>query len=370
MKIAFLVLTFDEVGITDYLSWVISGIKRQIIDADIDVLFVDNLSSDNFRDEIKKECDENNWECISVSQPRYPIQVCKNIGWKWFARNGVKYDYYVFSSDDIVMDHPDNLQTIIKSFNPEHGAVTPYVLFDPAPLKQQRRVAEQHYNARTDIDEMSHSLWAYAHFMVYPNEFFEKFNYREIDIMWNIGFSPLLVYLCKSVGMKWKWCCRVRLYNARKGSTKHHKRHDRRPTNTGTADALHISPYPYPECQTSYVYFDNKEAPNFDSVRNAACFDAVFSEGTKVGLGWYRIEDGSSPIKYEPDMSNYDSSGKHKYPKKLHEYIMKHLFLSSEALNYEEIIKSACIVRTKEDASLTSDIEDVNINLNYDMRTN
>ena len=348
IKIALLVLTFDEVGISDYLRRVIDGIKLQTTDADVDVLFVDNLSSDNFRDEIKKECDENNWECISIPHPRYPIQVCKNIGWKWFARNSAKYDYYVFCSDDIAMDSPGTLQILINSFTPAHGAVTPYVFMDAAPTKQQKKIAEQHYNRRADVDELSHSLWAYAHFMIYSNDFFEKFNYREIDILWNLGFSSLLVYLCKSVGMKWKWCCQTALSNIRKGSTKHHKRADRR-MNTGVSRTLHISPDP--EQQSPYVIFDNKVA-DFDFSRNEARFDAIFSEGTKIGLGWNRVAavvpTQKIPVQYVPDMSNYDSNGKHKDKKKLHEYIMKHLFLSSEALNYEELLNSACFVRVKE----------------------
>jgi len=45
---------------------------------------------------------------------------------------------------------------------------------------------------------------------------------------------------------------------------------------------------------------------------------------------------------------NEKKNGKHKDPKKLHEYIMKHLFLSNEALNYEELLNSACVVRQKE----------------------
>lgn len=343
MKIAFLVLTFDEVGITDYLGWVIDGIKRQTIDADIDVLFVDNLSSNSFRDEIKKECDANNWECISIPHIRYPIQVGKNIGWQWFTRNGAKYDYYVFSSDDIVMDHPDSLQTMIKSFTPTHGAVTPYVHFDAAPLKQWKQIAERAHKSRTNIDELSHSLWAYAHFTIYSNEFLEKFNYREVDILWNYGFSPLLVDLCKSVGMKWKWCCQTSLSNCRKGSTKHHKRPDRR-MNTGVSRSLHINPDP--EKKSSYNIFDNKVA-DFDLSSNAARFDAIFAKGTEIGLGWARPSEGPRTIQYVPDMSNYDSNGKHKDPKKLHEYIMKHLFLSDEALNYEELLNSACVVRRK-----------------------
>ncbi|MHA2279440.1 MAG: glycosyltransferase family 2 protein [Promethearchaeota archaeon] len=350
MKIALLILTFDEVGIPDYLRRVIDGIKRQIIDADVDVLFVDNLSSDNFRDEMKKECDENNWECISIPQPRYPIQVCKNIGWKWFTRN-TKYDYYAVGCDDIVMNSPGDLQTIIRSFTPDHGAVTPYVNYDAAPVKEWRKVAEKHFKRKQDV-ELSHSFWAYAHFAAYSNEFFERFNYREIDILWNYGMESLLVYLCKSVGMKWKWCFQTVLYNTRKGSTKGsvHRKHrlpnnifgvrpDRR-THTGVSVTLHGSPDP--EKKSSYVIFDNKVA-DFDLASNAARFDAIFSEGTKIGLGWHRVEG----VQYVPDMSNYDSNGEHKDKEKLYEYIMKHLFLSSEALNYEDLLNSSCFVRMK-----------------------
>ena len=120
-----------------YIDNIFSSLSSQDVDAKVDVLFVDNQSSNAFLSGLHNRCADHSNDKISfsyISEKEYHYHFSSmNLGF-FVLNNHAHYDVFCYSADDVHFSDPTGLSKAIEEFSdPEVALVSSRDNFDNAP---------------------------------------------------------------------------------------------------------------------------------------------------------------------------------------------------------------------------------------------
>lgn len=319
MNILVSIPTFRLDGQPSFLLKNLNGWKTQNIGNDnfIDVVLVDNLSTDHFYNFLVDFCKKNNssnikFHVLSLTDEHISGFQAFNLGIHALKKNK-HYDYIVYSADDVIMTKPDDLSTVLQCFNKDSSIVS---------ARMDRDNCNWNFNGLYDAYFESPMVVKLGegpngHFLVFSSFFIEKYNFKYPDIIIAWGNESNLSFLCEAIDQKWLVCCKVLFHN---GFVKEEKPHYK------------------------------SENRGFKIHKNERSFDNIFIPGASVGLGfmtWRGYAQYSPKMKrkekagdlgpwYPYDSNAYDENGKCKNKEAMYNYILENLY--SKNINYEQLL--------------------------------
>ncbi len=287
--------------IPKHLLNVFKSLNMQDIDGKIDVLFVDNQSSDSFLSALNPKCQEYSNDKVSfsyISEKDYYYHFSSmNLGF-YVLNQHAHYDVFGYSADDIYFTYPDGLRKAIEKLaDPEVALVSAQCDYDNAPKELI------HYNSAQTM-KVRLGECVNLHLMLFSRKYMEAYDFRYPDMIQSWGSESLLTYMCAAIDKCWTLCCESKSSNAKKWNKN--------------------------------IRSNKKKGMSGYMTYSGISFEGLFQEGSSVGMGFqdFLVPYHRKSYCQSHDPSLYDENGKCKDRDKLLLYIKNNLFV--KPTNYQE----------------------------------
>lgn len=284
MNILAVINTYNLNHVPHYLERNLKGWFNQQIAANLDVVLSNNMPKINVN---PSEMNAHNFYVVNIYD-HYPVYVTFNATIKYFNLHK-SYDFYVYCAEDCIMTQESDLRILIDEFTDDIGLVS-------ALVDNDNSLFYPHYNNfnQSTIVKLGESV--NMHQFVFSKYFMQMYDFKYVDLLSAYATESLLTFLLAAISKKWLHCGKVLLNHNRSGNQKGFIGHQ----------SL---------CPTG--------------------FESIFRNGQKVGLGFECCQNW-----YPYDASLYDSNEECLYRESLYSYIKDNLFVKSDVVNYDNILKN------------------------------